>query len=65
MALSQLAHTSGQHSHTYIVKVRCANTVRRFCVLASKSAEALQSVINRQPEGVAFSAACHMVGGAQ
>jgi hypothetical protein len=65
MAISQHAHTSGQSFHTYIVKVCCANTVRRFCVLASKSAEALQSVLNRQPEGMAFSAACHMVGGAQ
>lgn len=62
MAMSKHAQ-SGQKSNSFIVKVSRANTVRRFCVLASKSADALQSVISRLPEGVAFSIACHPLDG--
>jgi hypothetical protein len=48
----------------FIVTLRLDGAARRCLVLASKSAEALQAVLNRQPEGVAFAAACHLAGGA-
>lgn len=49
----------------FLIAIRRAGTVRRCLVLASKSAEALQAVLNRQPEGVAFAASCHVAGGVQ
>lgn len=65
MALSQHAPT-GQKSHSFIVKVCRANTVRQFCIQAESSAVALSCVLLRQPEGVAFSIACHpLAGGVQ
>lgn len=48
----------------FLIAIRRAGTVRRCLVLANKSAEALQAVLNRQPEGVAFAASCHVAGGA-
>lgn len=47
----------------FIVTLRLDGAVRRCLMLSGKSAEALQAVLNRQPEGVAFSASCHVVGG--